>query len=47
MKYVTTINNKTFEIEILRDGHRSAQRSHDGYNKQTAARFHWRHQFFR
>ena len=34
-------------IEILRDGHRSAQRGHDGNNKQTAARFHWRHQFFR
>jgi hypothetical protein len=33
-------------IEILRDGRRAAQRGHDGKNKQTAARFHWRHQFF-
>jgi len=34
-------------IEILRDGHRSAQRDYRGKNKQTAARFDWRHQFFR
>src|SRR6476661_8981657 len=34
-------------VEILRDRHRSAQRDYRGKNKQTAARFHWRHQFFR
>src|SRR5206468_8351928 len=34
-------------VEILRDGHRSAQRDYHGKSKQTAARFDWRHQFFR
>ena len=34
-------------IEILREGHRSAHRHDHGKDKQTAARFHWRHQFFR
>ena len=34
-------------IEILRNGHRSAQRDYHRKTKQTATRFHWRHQFFR
>src|SRR3954447_315276 len=34
-------------IEILRNGHRSNERGHDRNNKQTVARFHWRHQFSR
>src|SRR5258707_2745934 len=34
-------------IEILRNSHRSAERDYRRNNKQTAARFHWRHQFFR
>src|SRR5258707_178188 len=34
-------------IEILRNSHRSAERDYRRKNKQTAARFHWRHQFFR